>query len=129
VSLTDGVVHFSWKDYADHDRRKVMALPVEEFLRRFLLHVLPSGFMRIRHFGLFANRTRHATLDRCRHLLQAPIPSRDDIRPEPAHLLMQRLTGIDLSSCPVCGEGRMLITAIIDRSSHRPDSIHPPDTS
>lgn len=123
VSLIDGVVCFHWKDYADHDRRKVMALPVEEFLRRLLLHVLPTGFMRIRHFGLFANRTRHATLDRCRRLLQAPIPSPDEVRPEPVHVLMQRLTGIDLSRCPVCGEGRVVITAIVERA------LHPPDTS
>ena len=123
VSLLDGVVRFHWKDYADHDRRKVMALPVEEFLRRFLLHIVPPGFMRIRHFGLLANRTRHATLDRCRHLLHAPIPSPEDGHPEPTAVLMQRLTGVDLSRCPVCGEGRMLITALVARS------IHPPDTS
>jgi hypothetical protein len=123
VSLLEGVVRFHWKDYADHDRRKVMALPVDEFLRRFLLHVLPTGFMRIRHFGLLANRTRHATLDRCRHVLQAPIPSPEDVRPEPVHELMQRLTGVDYSRCPVCGEGRLVITAIVERP------IHPPDTS
>ena len=56
ISLTDGIVRFRWKDYADHGRTKVMALGVEEFLRRFLLHVLPRGFVRIRHFGLLANR-------------------------------------------------------------------------
>ena len=54
----DGRVRFRWKDYADHDRVKVMTLEVDEFLRRFLLHVVPRGFMRIRHFGLLANRTR-----------------------------------------------------------------------
>jgi len=118
LSLDDGVVRFHWKDYADHDRRKVMALPVDEFLRRFLLHIVPTGFMRIRHFGLLANRTRHATLDRCRHLLQAPLPSPEDGRPESVHVLMQRLTGVDLSRCPVCGEGRMQITAIVERPVH-----------
>ena len=55
VSLTDGVVRFRWKDYADRGRPKIMALSVDEFLRRFLLHVLPRGFVRIRHFGLLAN--------------------------------------------------------------------------
>jgi hypothetical protein len=79
--------------------------------------------MRIRHFGLLANRTRHATLDRCRHLLQAPISSPEDGRPEPVLVLMQRLTGVDSSQCPVCGEGRMHITAIVARP------VHPPDTS
>ncbi len=56
ISLTNGIIQFRWKDYADHGRTKTMALGVEEFLRRFLLHVLPRGFVRIRHFGLLANR-------------------------------------------------------------------------
>jgi hypothetical protein len=121
LSCTDGVVRFSWKDYADQDRRKVMALAVDEFLRRFLLHVLPRGFMRIRHFGLLANRTRRGTLTRCRDLLGHPPP--EDPRAEPVHELMQRLTGVDLSRCPVCGQGRMQITARLA------PPVHPPDTS
>jgi uncharacterized protein (DUF983 family) len=120
VSLTDGVVRFHWKDYADHDRRKVMALPVNELLRRFLLHILPTGFMRIRHFGLLANRARRTSLARCRHLLGQPTP--EGTTPEPVHVLMQRLTGIDLSRCPVCGEGRMQITAIVERPVHLLDT-------
>ncbi len=69
VDHRDGRVRFRWKDYADHDRVKVMTLEVDEFLRRFLLHVVPHGFMRIRHFGLLANRTRRDTLTQCRLLL------------------------------------------------------------
>ena len=84
---------------------------VDEFLRRFLLHVVPHGFMRIRHFGLLANRTRRATLTRCRDLLGPPPP--EDARPESAAVLLQRVTGVDLAHCPVCGEGRMQITAIV----------------
>jgi hypothetical protein len=71
VDHRDGRVRFRWKDYADHDRVKVMALEVDEFLRRFLLHVVPRGFMRIRHFGLLANRTRRDTLRPAR-----PAPTR-----------------------------------------------------
>jgi Putative transposase/Transposase zinc-binding domain len=67
VSIEDGVVRFRCRDYAHHNHVKVMALPAEEFLRRFLLHVVPSGFMRIRHFGLLANRHRTAKLARCRN--------------------------------------------------------------
>ena len=66
TSIDHGVVRFRWKDYAHHNQVKVMALPAEEFLRRFLLHVVPAGFRRIRHFGLLANRRRAATLARCR---------------------------------------------------------------
>ncbi len=121
VDHGDGRVRFRWKDYADHDRGKVMTLEADEFLRRFLLHVVPRGFMRIRHFGLLANRTRRGTVARCRDLLDHPPP--EDARPESVAVLMQRLTGIDLSRCPVCGEGRMQITVI---------GVHdtpPPDTS
>jgi hypothetical protein len=113
VEHHDGRVSFHWKDYADHDRRKVMTLEADEFLRRFLLHVAPRGFMRIRHFGLLANRTRRGTLARCRDLLRQSPP--EEVRPESVGVLMQRLTGIDLARCPVCGEGRMHLTAIVVR--------------
>ena len=122
VDHRDGRVWFRWKDYADHDRVKILTLEVDECLRRFLLHVVPTGFMRIRHFGLLANRTRCTALARCRHLLDQPPPA--DVRPEPLHVLMQRLTGVDLSHCPVCHDGRMQRTAII-----APTGPPPPDTS
>lgn len=70
----EGVVRFQWKDYADHNRVKVLTLAAEEFLRRYLLHVVPRGFMRIRHFGLLANRHRAAKLTRCRELLGSSAP-------------------------------------------------------
>jgi hypothetical protein len=111
VSLDDGVVRFYWKDYADHDRPKVMALGADEFLRRFLLHVLPRGFMRIRHFGLLANRTKRATLDRCRHLLDQPPPPLAD--PEPLAEIVHRLTGLDVTRCAVCGRGRRQRTGLL----------------
>jgi hypothetical protein len=84
---------------------------------------VPRGFMRIRHFGLLANRTRRDTVTRCRHLLGHPPP--EDVRPESATVLLQRLTGVDLSRCPVCGEGRMQITPL--RSPTR--APRPLDTS
>jgi hypothetical protein len=112
VSLTDGVVRFHWKDDADGDRVKLMALDAEEFIRRFLLHVVPSGFVRIRHFGFLANRTRRAKLARCRALLgQAPPPPAAPTESVPA--LMLRLTGIDIERCPLCQQGRLHLTAIL----------------
>ena len=74
VSLAEGVVRFRWRDYAHGNRVKTMALPAREFLHRFLLHVLPDGFVRIRHFGLLANRGHAAKLARCRALLAAAPP-------------------------------------------------------
>ena len=98
-----------------------MTLEADEFLRRFLLHVVPHGFMRIRHFGLLANRTRRTRVRQCRDLLGQPPP--DAIPLESSHALLRRLTGIDLSRCPVCGEGHLHLTAIV---VHPPA---PPDTS
>jgi hypothetical protein len=111
VDHRHGRVQFRWKDYADHDRVKIMTLDVDEFLRRFLLHVVPRGFMRIRHFGLLTNRTRRVALARCRVLLGAPPPEHP--QPESTIGLLHRLAGVDLSRCPVCGEGRMQITALV----------------
>ena len=74
VALDDGRVSFRWRDYAHANKQKVMTVSAHEFLRRFLLHVLPRGLVRIRHFGLFANRNRSAALERCRSLLgSAPL--------------------------------------------------------
>ena len=120
VSQDDGVVRFAWKDYADHDRRKVMALAVDEFLRRFLLHVLPRGFMRIRHFGLLANRRRAASLAQCRQLLAVSASAPTATDPEAIHTLLRR--------CPVCHVGHWMVVEILPRSlaSRAP---HPPDSS
>jgi hypothetical protein len=71
VALENGSVSFRWRDYAHGGKNKVMTVSAHEFLRRFLLHVLPGGLVRIRHFGLFANRRRRAALERCRVLLGA----------------------------------------------------------
>ena len=120
VDHYDGVVRFRWKDYSDHDRVKILSLETGEFLRRFLLHVVPRGFMRIRHFGLLANRTRRATLTRCRELLGQP-PTQDAPL-ESVAVLLHRVTGVDLVRCPVCGEGRMQVTALVERQTPPPDT-------
>ena len=69
VGLEDGNVTFRWRDSAHGNKKKLMTLPVDEFLRRFLLHVLPRGFVRIRHFGFLANRRRASLLPICFQLL------------------------------------------------------------
>jgi len=112
VSLDDGLVRFRWKDYADGDRVKVMALEAEEFIRRFLLHVVPDGFVRIRHFGLLANRTRTTKLARCRQLLGQP-PAPAPAEPASVRALMLRLTGLDIERCAVCQRGRLRVTEIL----------------
>ncbi len=111
VAVADGRVRFRWRDYADGDRLKIMDLAVDEFLRRFLLHVVPDGFVRIRHFGLLANRRRTAALAQCRALLAQPPPP-----PAPAESvrdLMMRVTGIDIERCPSCQQGTLRLLAIL----------------
>jgi hypothetical protein len=84
-----------------------MRLDASEFVRRFLLHVLPSGFQRIRHFGLLANCHREDKLAQCRRLLQAPPPPPRSDEPEDYLDRYQRLTGRSLRDCPQCGKGQM----------------------
>jgi len=109
VDFADGQVAFAWKDYRHESRNKVMRLDAQEFVRRFLLHVLPTGFQRIRHYGFLANRHRQVKLDHCRQLLAAPAPV---VEPPDASLdyrdRYQRLTGVSLRDCPQCGRGQML---------------------
>ena len=108
VSLTDGVVRFRWKDYADGSRLRTLALPAAEFLRRFLLHVLPDGFVRVRHFGLLATRGRRAKLARSPTLLAAAVPA-VCLVPESVAALMLRVTGVDITRCPVCRTGLQVV--------------------
>src|SRR5437660_5288707 len=119
LNVQNGLVTFSYRDRKDGDRKKIMTLDAQEFIRRFLLHVLPDGFMRIRHFGFLANRAKKQALAQCRTLLdldpalpQSPILSAKD--------LLLKTTGIDLSRCPCCQDGTMIIVgdlAPISRSS------------
>ena len=103
VGLAEETVTFTWKDYADHDRRREMTLPGEEFLRRFVLHVLPDRFVRIRYYGLLANRHREHTLAVCRAVLPGP-PSPPKPPKTDWQERLQRLTGVDLARCQVCGQ-------------------------
>jgi hypothetical protein len=120
VDLIDGVVRFRWRDYADHDRLKVMTLDGEEFLRRFLLHVLPRRFVRIRHVGLFGNRDRHARLDRCRALLGVPPDAPPVAASDPPAAMREH------ARCPVCGQGTMHVTAVLASVLAPPRAPDPP---
>jgi len=102
VALDDGYVSFRWKDYADDSRTKVMRLTADEFIRRFLLHVLPKRFVRIRHYGLLAGRNVSSKLARCRELLGAPAV--EQLVSERT-IWLDRLrdwTGQDPNCCPHC---------------------------
>jgi hypothetical protein len=95
VSLADGQVTFRWRDSAHHNEQKLLTLSLDEFLRRFLLHVLPKGFVRIRNFGFLANRRRATVLPLCFHLLGSKPPT----EPQPS----TAQDAHDLRLCPQCG--------------------------
>lgn len=109
IGFADGNVSFYWKDYRHESRKKVMCLDSHEFIRRFLLHILPSGFQRIRHYGFLANRNRAVKLARCRQLLDQPAPAakHPDV-PLDYRDRYQQLTGKSLRDCPKCGQGQMI---------------------
>jgi len=114
LSVSDSKVHFTWKDYRQDGKTKVMTLDADEFIRRFLLHTLPDSFHRIRHYGFLANGARGDNLARCRRLLDA----RDPGAREPAdnHPEGDRpLTAADFAICHDCG-GTMRRTATVPRS-------------
>ncbi len=116
VEFADCSVRFRWKDYRHHDKQKVMTLEPGEFIRRFLLHVLPDGFHRIRHYGFLANGRRAAKLESCRRLLAVPAPPPVTVTktPDDYRDRHHRLTGHDLRRCPCCG-GTMSPLAPIPR--------------
>ncbi|MDA2934538.1 IS91 family transposase [Acidobacteria bacterium AH-259-D05] len=114
--LQDGCVTFSYRDRQDQNRSKELKLAAEEFIRRFLLHVLPSSHVRIRHFGFLANRHKKENLARCRKLFGLP----GEV-PKPLSLsvsdLMLQLTGQDVTKCPNCGTGTLLSFPLSEQTS------------
>ena len=120
VSLEHAVVRFRYKDYAHGARRRVMALAAAEFLRRFALHVLPRGFNRIRHYGLLANRNKHALLRAARTALAQPEPVRESAAPESIAAFWQRIASLDITRCPHCHHGTLRIVTSIAPQSHPP---------
>ena len=118
-SLENGRVNFDWKDYAHRSRTKTMTLDAVEFIRRFLLHLLPSGFVRIRPFGFLANPVRKEKLEQCRALLATSQP-----RPP---IDCQERTNANLEDphrCPICKLGRLIVIELV---SAEPTAIQ--DTS
>lgn len=115
LDLRDDQVRFEYKDYADGNRTKAMTLDAMEFIRRFLMHVSPQGFMRIRHYGFLGNRHRKSKLALCRTLLGTPSGQQSAKVCEASESLASVSENDVLAVCPACGNGRMLIV----------DSFHP----
>src|ERR1019366_2956637 len=112
VALAEGRVTFRWRDSAHKNKKRLMTLSVEEFLRRFLLHVLPRGFVRIRHFGFFAHRRRAALLPLCRQLL----PAVDNSTPAGGSASIST-AATPLWLCPRCGGPMILLERLTPRQA------------
>jgi len=119
LEVENGKVTLSYRDRKDRERKKIMTLEAQEFIRRFLLHVLPDGFMRIRHFGFLANRSKKQALARCRKLLDLD-PALPKSPTLSAKDLLLKVTGVDLSRCPCCHEGTMIVLGDLVAWSRRP---------
>ena len=124
LDIENDRIRFHWKDYRDNNQQKTMTLSAEEFIRRFLMHVLPDGFQRIRYYGFLSNRDREEKLAVCRQLLGMP-----SLVPEPApgdqhidydanHVLEQLRSS--LQKCPVCQEGRMIVLEVVPPGGDAP---------
>ena len=114
VAFQNDRVSFRWKDYAHGSKQKIMTVSADEFLRRFSIHVLPKGLVRIRHFGLFANRRRGDMLSRCRNLLSAHCPSEADTT---THL-----------RCPVCAGPMFTIERLTNSQLYFQSALTMPDS-
>jgi len=121
VSFEDGEVSFLWKDYAHGCKRRIMTLSAVEFLRRFLTHVLPPGFVRIRHYGFLSNRHRSGMIELCRKLLDVKEGSSPTKSAESS-------TSTDRAEvdppCPVCKSGRMLLVMTLAEGEELPEHLH-----
>ena len=124
LDIDNEKVSFRYKDYRHESQQKTMTLDAEEFIRRFLLHILPDGFQRIRYYGFLGNRYREEKLARCRELLGMPVceppalHDTDDYRDR-----YEELTGASLRTCPVCHQGHMVSMAILPPQPNRQTAI------
>jgi Putative transposase/Transposase zinc-binding domain len=114
LTLQDGKVSFRWRDYADGEKQKIMTLSADEFIRRFLLHVLPDRYIRMRHYGLLGNRKCKNNISLCRELLgsnQNITKERDT--PETWQEQLLRICNVDVTLCPICRKGRMVRVEVL----------------
>jgi hypothetical protein len=109
IKMEDNRVTFRWRDSADNNKIKLLTLEAFEFIRRFLLHVLPEQFVKIRYYGILSHRSRKGKLLRCKKLLGVLIPEESkEVLKETWQDLLTRITGVDPRVCPYCGKGKMI---------------------
>ncbi len=112
VNLEDDKVTFSYRDSADINRKKYMELDAFEFIRRFLLHVLPNNFVKIRHYGVLSTRNRKTKLLKCKELLGVPTGGEEE--EQSWQELVFKLTGVDPMLCPHCSRGKFILCQVLE---------------
>lgn len=121
VQFEDGRVTFKWRDYKDGSKEKLMSLDAFEFIRRFLLHILPRQFFKIRYYGLFANCKRKRLVGQCRKVLGVSEKAQDESGSSKSwQELFVELTGENIMLCPSCGKGRMVTIQVTRPLNHSP---------
>lgn len=105
LNIDKGKVTFRWRDYKDNNKMKIMVLDANEFIRRFILHILPPRFMKIRHFGLLGNRNKTKKLTLCKVLTNTKVLTKENISPLE---LLKKISGKDFNLCPICGIGHLI---------------------
>lgn len=113
INIENDTVTFKWRDYKDSSKCKLMTVSADEFIRRFVIHILPSGFMKIRHYGLLGNRNKNTKLTLCKHLTNTPILLKEKIS---ALQLIQKITGRDFSKCQHCGSDKLSRCTLFSKS-------------
>jgi hypothetical protein len=108
LSIKDGKVSFKWRDYKNGSKEKVMVLTASEFMRRFLLHILPPGFTKIRHYGFLASAVKSTKLALCKKLTGAEVAVRVKLS---TAQMMKKVTGKDITLCPCCGASHFSISS------------------
>jgi hypothetical protein len=108
VDIGDHGVLFSLKDYSDHGKQKTTSLSGEEFLRRFCMHILPQGVVKIRHYGIYSSRFRSTILKDKGKMVIKPVETTVE--------RINRLIGFDITSCPSCRKGKLILVDVIPRS-------------
>lgn len=116
ISLENGVVTFSYKDYTDGNKKKIMSLPVMQFMRRFLLHIVPHKFVRIRYYGILSNSVKNIQVSKCREYYRIKEIKR--IKKE-WYEIYRIVTGIDIFECKKCHKGRMIVYETIKAVNKR----------
>ncbi|KZL89228.1 IS91 family transposase [Clostridium magnum] len=102
IAFQNSYVVFKWRDYSDNNKEKYMTVTAEEFIRRFIMHILPPKFVKIRHYGILSNRNRTTKLKKCKRILKMSVSKNESVSKLSTAELLLKLTGIDINICPCC---------------------------